>query len=134
MAKKRQLIRPRPFKLNQKRLHTFFRLLKGKGLVIIATLFSSEIPGIDDLTFIALHEDDFLIGIAVLEEKTNVDTIIGKKGIVLQRISPDEHGLVRVGNEEWRARADESIEKDEAVIVADIGGVTLKVKKTKGEN
>jgi inner membrane protein len=68
------------------------------------------------------------------KEKTNVDTILGKKGIALQRIPPDECGLVKVGNEEWSARADESIEKDEAIIVADIGGVTLKVKKAKGEN
>jgi len=68
------------------------------------------------------------------KEKTNVDTIVGKKGIVLQRISPDEYGLVKVGNEEWRARADERMEKDEVIIVAEIGGVTLKVKRAKGEN
>lgn len=66
------------------------------------------------------------------KERTNIDTIIGKKGIVLQPISPGKSGLVKVGDEDWRATADESIEKDEAIIVADIGGVTLNVEKARG--
>jgi len=68
------------------------------------------------------------------KEKTNVDTIVGRKGIVMQRLVPHTYGLVKIGNEEWRAHADETIEKDETIIVADVNGVTLNVKKAKGES
>lgn len=61
--------------------------------------------------------------------RTNIDTIIGKTGVVLQKISPDTAGLVKVGNEEWRAIAEQSLEKDTAVIVTSIHGVTLTVKR-----
>jgi membrane protein implicated in regulation of membrane protease activity len=69
---------------------------------------------------------------ATRKEKTNIDTIVGKKGIVLQSIAPNDHGLVRVGNEEWRARAEERIEKDDEIVVTEVRGVTLIVTKTKG--
>jgi membrane protein implicated in regulation of membrane protease activity len=65
-------------------------------------------------------------------EKTNIDVIIGKKGIVLQSLTPGFNGLVKVGNEEWRARAEESIEKGEVIVVIAISGVTLSVEKFKG--
>ena len=68
---------------------------------------------------------------AVRKEKTNIDTIIGKKGIVLQTLTPGVNGLVKVGNEEWRAMGDESIEKGEIIVVTAINGVTLNVEKDK---
>jgi membrane protein implicated in regulation of membrane protease activity len=71
---------------------------------------------------------------AVRKEKTNIDTIIGKKGIVLQTLTPGVNGLVKVGNEEWRAMGDESIEKGEIIVVTAINGVTLNVEKDKGGN
>ena len=69
---------------------------------------------------------------AIRKEKTNIDAIIGRKGIVLQSLTPGVDGLVKVGNEEWRARAEESIEKGEAIVVTAIIGVTLNVEKYKG--
>lgn len=69
---------------------------------------------------------------ATRKEKTNIDAIIGKNGIVLQRLTPGVNGLVKVGNEEWRARAEESIEKDEVIVVTSISGITLNVEKFKG--
>jgi inner membrane protein len=68
---------------------------------------------------------------ATKKERTNVDAIIGRKGIVLQSLTPDVNGLVKVGNEEWRARAEESIEKGEVIVVTAISGVTLNVEKFK---
>lgn len=65
-------------------------------------------------------------------EKTNIDTIIGKRGVVLQSITPHVQGRVKVGNEEWRARAEEMIEVNAEIIVVDLHGVTLTVEKTKG--
>jgi membrane protein implicated in regulation of membrane protease activity len=69
---------------------------------------------------------------AIRKEKTNIDAIIGRKGIVLQSLTPGVDGLVKVGNEEWRARAEENIEKGEAIVVTSIIGVTLNVEKFNG--
>ena len=66
------------------------------------------------------------------KEKTNIDLIVGKKGIALQNLTPGISGRVRVGNEDWSARAEEHIEKGEAIVVAAVVGVTLIVETTKG--
>ena len=68
----------------------------------------------------------------VKKVKTNIDTIIGQQGIVLKDIKKNFDGRVRVGNEQWRARADEDIGPGEEITVTSISGVTLKVKKTEG--
>jgi membrane protein implicated in regulation of membrane protease activity len=67
------------------------------------------------------------------KEKTNIDAIIGKKGIVLQSIAENADGRVKVGNEEWKARASETIEKGTEIVVTGISGVTLCVEINKGE-
>jgi len=67
-------------------------------------------------------------------EKTNIDTIIGKKALVKKGITQYEEGQVKVGYEEWRARADEDIAEGEEVEVVSVGGVTLTVKKVEGGN
>jgi membrane protein implicated in regulation of membrane protease activity len=69
---------------------------------------------------------------ATRKEKTNIDAIIGKKGIVLQSIARNIDGRVKVGNEEWKARAAEDIEKGTEIVVISISGVTLNVEKFKG--
>jgi len=69
---------------------------------------------------------------AVAKEKTNIDTIIGKRGIVQKDIDRSNDGLVKVGYEEWRARAEEDIKEGEEITVTGISGVTLTVKKTEG--
>ena len=66
------------------------------------------------------------------KSKTNVDAIVGRTGIVLQRIAQNVDGRVKVGNEDWRARATEDIEKGDEIVVTDVSGVTLIVEKTKG--
>jgi len=70
----------------------------------------------------------------VKTEKTNIDAIIGKKGIVMQHIARNADGRVRVGNEQWRARAEEDIEKGNEIVVTGVSGVTLIVNKTEGGN
>ncbi|OGO01548.1 MAG: hypothetical protein A2Y90_04295 [Chloroflexi bacterium RBG_13_52_12] len=69
---------------------------------------------------------------AVPISKTNIDTIIGKTGIVQQDISRDKDGLAKVGNEQWRARSEEAIKAGEEITVTGITGVTINVKKTEG--
>jgi membrane protein implicated in regulation of membrane protease activity len=62
--------------------------------------------------------------------KTNIDTIIGKTGIVQEEITREQDGLAKVGNEQWRARSDVAINKGEEIKVIAVKGVTLIVKKT----
>ncbi len=68
----------------------------------------------------------------VKEEKTNIDTIVGKTGNVLKAINENDDGLVKVGYEEWRARSEESIGEGVEVVVIGIEGVTLIVNKKDG--
>ena len=70
----------------------------------------------------------------VRKAKTNIDAIIGRQGIVLKSIARNVDGRVRVGNERWRARAEEDIKEGEEIVVTSVSGATLIVEKTKGGN
>lgn len=69
---------------------------------------------------------------AVRKSKTNVDAIVGRTGIVVRGISSNVDGRVKVGSEDWRARATEDIEEGAEIVVTDVSGATLIVEKTKG--
>jgi len=71
---------------------------------------------------------------AVRKVKTNIDAIIDQQGIVLKSIAKNVDGLVKVGNEQWRARAEEDIKKGDEIVVTSVSGVTLIVEKIKGGN
>lgn len=59
---------------------------------------------------------------------SNVDAMVGREGVVLERIDPVENtGRVRIGSEEWRARADERIDRGARVCVLSVEGATLMV-------
>jgi len=64
--------------------------------------------------------------------RTNADALVGRDGIVLQRIAPHAPGQVRVNDEIWRAAlaADtaEPLEPGARVTVAGLEGVTLQVR------
>ena len=68
----------------------------------------------------------------VRKAKTNIDAVIGREGIVERSIARNVDGLVKVGNERWRARAEEEIEKGDRIVVTDVSGATLIVEKIKG--
>lgn len=68
----------------------------------------------------------------VKKAKTNIDAIIGRQGIVLRNIAKNVDGRVKVGNEQWRARAEEDIKQGDEVVVTSVSGATLVVEKTKG--
>ena len=71
---------------------------------------------------------------AVSKAKTNIDAIIGREGIVLKSIAKNFDGRVKVGNERWRARAEEDIKEGDEIIVTSVSGSTLIVEKNKGGN
>jgi membrane protein implicated in regulation of membrane protease activity len=65
-------------------------------------------------------------------EKTNIDAIMGKRGLTKEAITQYDEGRVKIGYEEWRARAEEDIAEGAQVEVVSISGVTLTVKKIEG--
>ena len=73
-------------------------------------------------------------GYMVRFEKTNVYSIIGKKGIVIEDIDWNKGtGQIKVGGETWSAKTNEQIDipKDSEVEVVDIDGVKAFVKPLK---
>lgn len=62
-------------------------------------------------------------------EPTNIDRIVGMKGIVLQDIEPDSLGEVKVDGKIWSAFSDEFIENKEKVEILEIKGTKLKVRR-----
>ena len=72
--------------------------------------------------------------ITVGKSRTNVDAIIGKKGIVLKAITKSSDGVVKVGYEQWKARAEEDIAEGNEIVVTEISGATLVVEKNRGGN
>lgn len=71
---------------------------------------------------------------ATREEKTNIDAIVGRKGIVHRDIAKYVVGRVKIDNQSWRARAEENIKEGDEVVVTGVSGATLIVNKTEGGN
>jgi membrane protein implicated in regulation of membrane protease activity len=63
---------------------------------------------------------------------SNVDALLGRQGIVKQRVAPHEAGLVKLGDEAWRALpapdAAGPFEAGTLVTVVSVDGVTLYVR------
>ena len=97
-------------------------------------VWSAIITGIICAIYIVAGRSYVHRRMAVAKEKTNIDTIIGKTGIVQKDIGKSNDGMVKVGYEQWRARAEEDIKEGEGITVTGISGVTLIVKKTEGGN
>jgi membrane-bound ClpP family serine protease len=61
-------------------------------------------------------------------QTTVAESLIGRKGWVTKKVVPDEiSGKVRIGTEEWSAKADEAIEVGKYVEVVDSKGVHVVV-------
>ena len=66
-------------------------------------------------------------------EKTNIDRIIGMKGIVTEDITKDNIGEVKVDGKRWSAYSDTDISVGECVKILSINSVKIKVKKWEDE-
>ncbi len=103
-------------------------------LVMQSWVWTALVTGIICVIYVVIGRRYIHRRIATKEAKTNIDTIIGKTGIVLKDIGRDNDGLVKVGYEEWRGRAEESIKEGEQITVTGVSGATLIVRKQKGVN
>lgn len=63
------------------------------------------------------------------KEKTNLDRIIGMKGIVTEAISKNKMGEVKVDGKRWTAYAEQELFTEEVVKILEITGVKVKVEK-----
>lgn len=95
-------------------------------------LLALIITSIICITYIALGRRYIHRWTAVKLERTNIDAIIGTSGIVVRSIAKNADGLVKVRNEQWRAKAEEDIESGEEIVVKSVSGVTLIVEKREG--
>ena len=70
----------------------------------------------------------------VTHTPTNTDAVLGRSGVVTDRIAPHAPGRIKVGDEVWRARLAHDAEGEPArepgsvVTVESIDGVTLNVR------
>lgn len=61
--------------------------------------------------------------------KTNLDRVIGMRGIVTEKITKNLPGEVKVDGKRWMAISDKTINVDNDVKILEIDGVKLKVEK-----
>ena len=97
-------------------------------------VISVIVVGVICIAYLALGRRYVHRWTVVRKSRTNVDAIIGKQGIVLRSIARNDQGLVKVGYEQWRARAEEDIDEGTEIVVTGISGATLDVKKAEGGN
>lgn len=67
--------------------------------------------------------------LVIKTQKTNVDALIGKKAVVVEKTSPQNPGQVKINGEIWRAEADTVLDENTHVVVHSVSGVTLAVTK-----
>jgi membrane protein implicated in regulation of membrane protease activity len=101
-------------------------------VVIQSWVWTALVSGVICIAYVFLGRRYVHKRTAIKAEKTNIDTITGKTGVVEQEITPDNDGLVKVGYEKWRARSQEIIKAGEEIVVTGVLGVTLHVKKIEG--
>lgn len=65
--------------------------------------------------------------LTIQTRNTNVEALIGKKAMVVKKITSQKPGQVKVEGEIWRAEAEVSIDEGTEVNVKSVSGVTLKV-------
>ncbi|HXM93261.1 MAG TPA: NfeD family protein [Candidatus Dormibacteraeota bacterium] len=84
------------------------------------------------LVYLAVFRRWLRSRLTVKDRPTNVDAVVGKMGVVTKRIAPREPGMVKLGDEVWRAElvAAEGAARDPGatVQVESVEGVTLKVR------
>ena len=88
--------------------------------------------GVLAFIYLAIFRSWLKSRLTVKDHASNVDAVIGKTGVVIQKIAPREAGQVKVGDEIWRAELagaqDTARDTGAEVKVESVEGVTLKVR------
>ena len=109
--------------------------IAGSLLALIFSIFTDNF--IIEFTIFVLSSVIFLITTKQLLKKTktkgniktNIDRIIGMKGIVTEEIKKDKIGEVKVDGKLWSAYADKTIKVGSTIKVLSIDSVKLKVEE-----
>ena len=80
-------------------------------------------------TLLLILTKDAIKKILPEKTKTNIDRIIGMKGIVTEKITKKTPGEVKVDGKYWTAVADEPIKSDTTVEILEINSTKLKVAR-----
>lgn len=92
-----------------------------KSLILAVTVTTGAISLFLVQSVIRIHKSKVLGG---------KEGLVGETGTAQTYISAKTPGRVFVHGESWNARSDEDIKKDEEVIVTEVQGLTIKVKKS----
>ena len=103
------------------------------GLITLAMnawVWTAIVTGIICVLYVVIGRRYIHRSIATKEAKTNIDTIVGRDGIVQKDLGSSKDGVVKVGYEEWRARAEEDIKEGEEIMMLPTEeGILIKHKK-----
>jgi len=104
----------------------------GIGLTLGSYKVGLLAAGTLSLIYLAMLRGWLRTRLTVKEHASNVDAVVGRVGVVIKRIAPREPGMVKVGDEVWRAELAgvEEAARDAGVTikVESVEGVTLKVR------
>lgn len=115
---------------------TFFLLWIAAGALLTALLAAFVPIGWVQWLFFAFSSLVLLLATRPLARSvhasvttpSNVDSLIGAEGLVVERVDPRANtGRVRVRSEDWRARSASAIEADTRVMIYAVEGTTLLV-------
>jgi len=102
------------------------------GLFTGSTKMGLASGGILSFIYLAVFRGWLRAKLMAKDQPTNVDALVGKTGVVTQKIAPAEPGLVKVGSEVWRAElaqvGDGAREVGASVRIEAVEGVTIKVR------
>jgi len=99
------------------------------GNIFANSMLSFILAAILSFVYIAFGRKTLKQKIVVTTKNTNIDQLIGKKGLLTKPININQTGSIKINDESWRAAADEKIDINEQVEVISVEGVTLQVKK-----
>jgi membrane protein implicated in regulation of membrane protease activity len=104
----------------------------GIGLFVASEKIGLLAAGGLSLVYLAVFRRWLRATLTVKNHPSNVDAVVGKTGLVTKRIALHEPGMVKVGDEVWRAELagaeDAPRDSGVAVTVESVEGVTLKVR------
>ena len=104
----------------------------GIGLFFASTKIGLFAAGALSFIYVVFLRRWLRTQLTVADRPSNVDALIGRSGVVVERIAPHEAGHVKLGDEEWRAvlaaSATAPKEQGESVTVESVEGVTLHVR------
>jgi len=102
------------------------------GLFTGSTKIGLASGGILSFIYLAIFRSWLRAKLMAKDQPTNADALVGKSGVVTQKIAGADAGLVKVGSEIWRAElaqpGDGARDVGATVKIEAVEGVTIKVR------